>query len=48
MDGQKNEKGKMGLHSTQPSATRWKDAQICSEIRNPNKKKVKLVAEDGS
>ena len=37
-DGQKNEKGKIGLHSTQPLATRWKDAQICCEIRNLNKK----------
>ena len=38
MDGQKNEKGEIVLHSTQPLARWGIAAQICSEVRNPNKK----------
>ena len=38
MDGQKNEKGEIVLHSTQPLARWGIAAQICSEIRNLNKK----------
>ena len=43
---ERQKKGKIGLHSTQPLAKRGKTAQICSEIRNLNKK-VDLVAENG-